>query len=258
MQQHQKTMDRNLRTVTPEAEQHFVDEVLETGATVLPSVLTAAEVAQARKRVLAHAEWMPNTRPTPSARHLAGFHRYPELEPLHALLTGKPLIAEIIKRLCGARARTIGLSDITINRSQPWHKDLLRGAFSGHLNSPAPCATGHGSVFKVLAYLQDSSSLQIVPGSHCCDINLHSDQSAVPQAGERTLTLQAKAGDIVIIDICTTHRGSPEAAFEGAKLDDGAKILVSTVYGRHNASLTDEMEHGNAVRLAEWTRQHLT
>jgi hypothetical protein len=28
--------------------------------------------------------------------------------------------------------RTIGLSDITINRSQDWHKDLLRGKYRCH------------------------------------------------------------------------------------------------------------------------------
>jgi hypothetical protein len=78
---------------------------------------------------------LKNTRPTPSSRHLAGFHRYPELESLHGQLAGNKKVLNFMKLVLGVQqVRSIGLSDITINRSQNWHKDLLRGKYESYLN----------------------------------------------------------------------------------------------------------------------------
>ena len=59
---------------------------------------------------------------------------------------------------------------------------------------------------------------------------------------------------VVVLDVCTTHRGSDEASFEGPGTDP--KILVSTVFGGADSELTARMELGNAVRLADWMRRN--
>lgn len=230
------------------------DSVRTSGVCVLPGVLGPAEVAEARRAVLAHRDLLRNTRPTPTAGHLAGFHRYPELEPLHAMLTGHPTLRAAVAELCGPHARAIGMSDITVDRSQPWHKDLLRGAFQAHLGVDDPCRRWHGTVFKLLAYLQPSSSLAVVAGSHRRDVDLSSDAHAVPGPGDEVVSVPVEAGDVVVLDICTTHRGSDEADFAAPGADP--KILVSTVLGAAGSELTDRMELGNAVRLADWVRRN--
>ncbi|MEQ8857880.1 MAG: phytanoyl-CoA dioxygenase family protein [Pseudomonadales bacterium] len=227
------------------------------GAVVIPGVFDPEQVAWARRVVLEHGPLMANTRAAPSSRHMAGFHRFPEFEPLHLMLTQSATVSSVMKHLCGDRVRTIGLSDITVNRSQQWHKDLLRGRFRVYLGEGPYCAAWHGTVFKLIVYLQDSTSLKIVPGSHREDIDLASDDSAIPIDESTAVALPAKAGDAVIIDICTTHRGSPETAFTTREVESHPKILVSTVFGRFGAPLTNRMEVGNAARLESWTSQHL-
>lgn len=234
----------------------IVNEVIESGVGVLREVFDGATVADARETVLDHRDLMKNTRPSPSSRHLAGFHRFPELEPLHHLITGNRRIRDFMVMLLGSEIRTIGLTDITINRSQQWHKDLLRGAFSHHMKTEKPCELHHSKLFKVILYLQDSSSLHVVPGSHLRDIDLHSDACAIPGDDAPVVRVDAQVGDAVVIDICTTHRGSPEAAFASLSSSDPARILVSTVFGRVGCAFTDDMELGNAHRLASWQDSH--
>jgi hypothetical protein len=248
-----QTVKENGRSIRSD----LLARVRQDGAAVFPSVFAPDQIAWARDVVLSHREFMPNTRPTRSSRHLAGFHRFPTLEPLHVMLTGNETVRRMIEHLCGPHARTIGLSDITVNRSQQWHKDLLRGEFRRHLGDGPHCARWHGSVFKVIVYLQDSTSLRIVPGSHRADIDLGNDEAAIPDDELSVVTLPAKAGDAVVIDICTTHRGSVEAAFASPEAEANPKILVSTVFGRHAAPLTDKMERGNAFRLSRWMSAHL-
>lgn len=172
------------------------------------------------------------------------------------MLSTHPSVLACVADLCGPDARTIGLTDITVNRSQPWHKDLLRGRFRAELGVIDPCARWHGTVFKFLAYLQDSASLRVVTGSHRADIDLSTDEHAVPGAGDDVRTVAVEAGDIVVLDICATHRGSEEAAFATPDAERSPKILVSTVFGAESSDLTDRLELGNAVRLVDWTRRH--
>jgi hypothetical protein len=232
----------------------FAAEVVETGVGVLRAAFTPDQINSARQTVLAHVDLMKNTRPTASSRHLAGFHRFPALESLHQLLTGNRHTNEALTNLLGPDYRTIGLSDITINRSQQWHKDLLRGRFSHYLDDERPCANNHGKLFKVILYTQDSNSLLVVPGSHRQDISLESDTFAIPAADVPVSRVETRAGDAVVIDICTTHRGSSEEAFESQVVSDSPKILISTVFGRSNCSFVDSMERGNAERLSWWQR----
>ena len=62
-------------------------QLVRDGYTCLQGLYPPPEIAQARQRVLEHIQLLRNTRPNPSSGHLAGFHRYPELEPLHTLLS---------------------------------------------------------------------------------------------------------------------------------------------------------------------------
>lgn len=222
---------------------------------MLRQVFDPPAVADARRRVLEHRGLLRNTRPTPSAGHLAGFHRHPALAPLHAMLAEHPAVAACVADLCGPDARAIGMTDITVNRSQPWHKDLLRGRFRVHLGVDDPCARWHGTVFKLLAYLQPGTSLAVVVGSHRRDLDLSSDDHARPGAADEVRNVAVEAGDVVVLDVCTTHRGSEESAFATPDAEAAPKILVSTVVGAADSELTARLEHGNAVRLADWMRR---
>lgn len=231
-----------------------VESVRQSGAGVLCGAFDESEVAMARRTILDRTHLMRNTRPSPMSRHLAGFHRFPSLEPLHQLITGNQMVREAMADLLGENFRTIGLTDITINRSQQWHKDLLRGRFSRHIDDDQPCKNHHGKLFKVILYLQDSTSLHIVPGSHRQDISLERDEFAIPANGEVVEQVKARIGDAVIIDICTTHRGSGEEAFQSLTSFDSARILVSTVFGARDCEFADRMELGNMERLLAWQR----
>ena len=233
-----------------------VETVKHSGVGIIPKVFSQSDIDRARKRVLANLHLMRNTRSNKSSRHLAGFHRYPDLEPLHYIMTSHPIIQSYLTELCGEQMRTIGLSDITINRSQQWHKDLLRGKFQHLLGANSSCSNCHGLVFKVLVYLQDSSSLQFIPGSHKQDISLDSDEHAIPTDLKQVKNINARAGDVVILDICTTHRGSKEDVFLSSEMDANPRILISTVFGTSFSEFTDVMEAGNAIRLSEWMQKN--
>ena len=49
---------------------------------------------------------------------------------------------------------TIGLSDITVNRSQPWHTDLLRGAYARFLTPDMCWGDASRPCIKALLYLR--------------------------------------------------------------------------------------------------------
>lgn len=230
-------------------------ELADAGVVVVDNCFNNVDIETARRIVLDNVGLMRRTRRNPSSRHLAGFHRYPDLEPLHLMITGNVLVRETMTTLLGPDFRTIGLSDITVNRSQQWHKDLLRGRFSHHLDPEGNCANHNGKVLKVIMYLQRSSSLQFVPGSHLRDVPLDSDDAAIPDPGDSVLRLPVGLGDAVVIDVCTTHRGSSDEELEMMHPDDEPRILISTVFARVNCEFADRMEIGNAARLLDWQRR---
>lgn len=168
------------------------------------------------------------------------------------MLTGHKYIQSYLTRLCGDQVRTIGLSDITVNRSQQWHKDLLRGKFRHLLGEHSKSSRSHGLLYKVIVYLQDSNSLLFIPGSHKQDIALDSDERAIPKDISQVRGISTRAGDVVLIDICTTHRGSEEEAFMSDEKAANPSILISTVFGAVDNEFTNIMEAGNAIRLSEW------
>ena len=235
---------------------NLVGQISDTGVAIIENVFNQVDIDRARNTVLANLSLMKNTRQSPSSRHLAGFHRFPALEPLHVLMTANASILEALEQLLGPDFRTIGLSDITVNRSQQWHKDLLRGEFRHLLETQTDCSVFAGKLFKVIVYLQDSSSLRFVPGSHRVHVSLHSDEAAIPSPDMTVERVNVRSGDVVIIDLCTTHRGSDDKAFESHCPPEDAKVLISTVFGGGDCRYTNQMEAGNAVRMADWMSRH--
>jgi hypothetical protein len=230
-----------------------LQELRRDGSTVLKSVFDQPTVNLSREQVMEHWCLYKNTRPTRSSRHLAGFHRYPELESLHNLLVGNTKVLNFMKLVLGGRrTRSIGLSDITINRSQHWHTDLLRGKYEPYLNGVDIWGSECAGVYKLLMYLQDGTSLKIVRGSHRVPLSLKNDEYAEPAANADVVNVSVKAGDVLVMDIRTSHRGSTEEVFLSGAYDNNPKILVSTALGLDGGKLTEAMEFGNARRLLDW------
>jgi hypothetical protein len=94
-----------------------------------------------------------------------------------------------------------------------------------------------------------------VPGSHRQDIDLTSDEHAIPGPAVPVTTVPVQAGDAVVIDLCTTHRGADEATYLEQAPGTPARILVSTVFTRSECDFADRLEAGNAARLADWTHR---
>ena len=211
-----------------------------------------------RKAVLAQVQQMGNTRPNPHARHLAGFHRYDSLAGLHDRLVEN---TEILMALNVIYAQvpflTIGLTDITINRSQPWHTDLLRGKYARFLTPDICWGPDAAPCIKVLLYLQDGASLKVLAGSHKAPVPLTDDHACVPGDSATVQRVPVEAGDVILMDIRLVHRGSTEDETKGLDLAGNAKILISTVFGAIATPMTAAMTDGNAARLADWDRQHL-
>ena len=102
-------------------------ELATKGYSVVPNAVTPCEVDRFRGLVLGNQQLMKNTRPTPSARHLAGFHRFEAFAELHARLASNESVARALdETFDGDIYEDIGLTDITINRSQQWHSDLAQ------------------------------------------------------------------------------------------------------------------------------------
>ena len=228
-------------------------QLVRYGYVVLRDVYPAAAVLQARTSVLEHIHLLRNTRPNPFSGHLAGFHRYAELAPLHTMLCDNSGLLQI---LCAAAAadsmRPIGLSDITVNRSQPWHVDLLRGQYRRYLSPDICWGDAGGGVYKILWYLQDGRSLRVRPGAHLTPVALENDASSQPADAADIRQVIVQAGDIVLMDIRLPHRGSSEEELDIAASRSHPKILVSTVVGAALMPLTAAMEVGNAERLRDW------
>ena len=172
------------------------------------------------------------------------------------MLTGNSVIKDFLEfMLKGSSVRSIGLSDITINRSQHWHNDLLRGKYQTYLDKSINWEVG-GGVYKVLFYLQDSASLKYIKGSHIKPIALDDDRYAEPGKEDEVAAIRVHAGDVVIMDVRCSHRGADESVYASGKWDDNPRILISTVLGGIDYRLTRDMEAGNSQRLLDWDERH--
>ena len=232
-------------------------QLAKDGYVTLQGLYTASVIEDTRKCVTENISLLKNTRPNPSSGHLAGFHRYPELESLHTLISNHRVILGILKEASHSHTiRSIGLSDITVNRSQEWHVDLLRGKYCHHLNEEICWGVTGGGVYKVLWYLQDGKSLQVIPGAHTSAIGLENDQSSQPHGPGESKVISVKSGDIILMDIRLPHRGSSEEEMKHADYFKHPKILVSTVLGGQSKPLTEKKKKGNSERLSDWDVMH--
>ena len=235
----------------------LVETLIQDGVVVCPDIFPAQEIPEIREIILSNMALLKNTRPTKSSRHLAGFHQYPDLEGLHAKLTGNERVKAFLESVFGhTKYRSIGLSDITINRSQPWHTDLLRGEYAAFIEDRIEWAAETVGVYKVLLYLQDGSSLRVAKGSHRQSRSLENDHSAEPAEGSEIVQIAVKAGDVVMLDIRSAHRGADEADYISGARDADPAMLVSTVMADVDGALTEPLELGNLRRLSDWRKRH--
>jgi len=225
----------------------------ESGYTVIPGAFDHRAIDQMRLSVLRNLQIMSNTRPTPTSFHIAGFHRFPSLEAIHTSLSTNSKILRVLDGVYEKRRMIcLGLTDITVNRSQPWHTDLLRGAYSVHLTQEICWDTEALPCLKALLYLQDGASLQLVPGSHRHPIDLSADERVIPTGNASVVDVSVHSGDVILMDIRTIHRGASEAEMAEKGLGSDAKILISTVFGDRYSKLTQAMQVGNSKRLIDW------
>ena len=236
-----------------------IDQLANQGYCILNSVFDQSEVEHFRATTLKDLGVMGQTRNTVHSFHLAGFHRFPEQSAIHAELVSNLTVNSFLTDYYDRHTfYAIGLSDITINRSQQWHTDLLRGKFSHYLQGGIPWQNAKQSCIKALVYLQSSKSLRIVPGSHLSPSPLDDSMLDELAKSKSIVQLELNAGDVVMMDIRALHRGSTDEEMSDAQLAQNPKILLSTVFGAINSEFTQAMQLGNAHRMIEWDRKYLT
>jgi hypothetical protein len=230
----------------------------ELGCCILPSVFRNSEIEEFRTLAVGNLSIMGQTRDVAHSYHLAGFHRFPTFSAIHARIVADDMINQFLSAYYGGNPYyAIGLSDITVNRSQQWHTDLLRGRYGDFLKEGSPWSEPAESCVKALVYLQDGASLRIVQQSHLAPTPL--DDVLLDDLAQSQDVVQVKvsAGDVVIMDIRALHRGSTDEEMRGLELADTPKILFSTVFGPIASAFTQAMQVGNAHRMAEWDRRFL-
>lgn len=236
----------------------MAEEFERRGYCVLPSVFTQQEIVDFRSTTMANLSWMGRTRRAAHAYHLAGFHRFPALTILHGRIVSDPRINQFASACLDTNSYgAIGLSDITVNRSQQWHTDLLRGRYSDFLAGGLPWAKSASTCIKALVYLQDGSSLQIVPGSHLAPSPLDDGLLAGMAETQDAVRVKVRSGDVVMMDIRALHRGATDEEMSNPDLAMTPKILCSTVFGPIGSPFAQAMQIGNAYRMADWDRQYL-
>lgn len=228
------------------------------GYCILKSVFSDHDVERFRAATVKNLSIMAQTRDVAHSRHLAGFHRFPALTALHSEIASNDVINDfLVAHYAGRAYYAIGLSDITVNRSQQWHTDLLRGRYSDFLKDLSPWARPKDSCIKALVYLQTSNSLRIVPGSHLSPSPLDDVMLDRLAQSQDVAKLEVEAGDVVMMDIRSLHRGATDEEMRKPELADSPKILVSTVFGPIASAFTQAMQFGNTQRMLDWDRLYL-
>lgn len=230
------------------------NELLMTGITVLDNIFSQDKIFDIRSQILQQRHLLKNTKPGEPSLHLAGFHQFPELESIHSDIMNSIKIIDFLKYVTKSQVKFIGNSDITINRSQHWHKDLLRGKFAEHHNSNSIWGKEIAGVYRVILYLQPSSSLKVIPGSHLEPTSLASDEYCIPHDETSVQRVNVDIGDIAVMDVRTTHRGlSSEYIIKNCEyFKKNPSIMVATILGDVSAELTHELEVGNFMRQLDW------
>lgn len=235
-----------------------INQLKKNGFCILSGVFNNLEINQMRDEVIAHLKNMAKTQNREQSYHLAGFHRYPSLFRLHSNLLSNQRINVALKNFYGAEDYiTIGLSDVTINRSQHWHTDLLRGKYSSYLASTDPWDPQNIPCLKALVYLQAGKGLRVISGSHQIRTKLNDKDIYNELNLKNVQKVEVATGDVVLIDIRLIHRGSTEIEMNSPQLVSKPKILVSTVFGKVNVPITNAIQIGNFFRNIDWDQKWL-
>jgi ectoine hydroxylase-related dioxygenase (phytanoyl-CoA dioxygenase family) len=233
-------------------------QIATDGYHVLKSVFNNEEIEHFRQLSINGKGLMGQTRSASHSRHLAGFHRFPHFADCHAAILSNPIINSVLKQYFGNGSYyAIGLSDITVNRSQQWHTDLLRGKFREYLHEDTLWAKNTKGCIKALVYLQSGKSLRIVPGSHLQPTPLDDTELDILARSADHVQLEIQAGDVVMMDIRSLHRGSTDEEMSSTLLEQSPKILLSTVFGQLNSPFAQSMELGNMYRMINWDQKYL-
>ncbi len=228
------------------------------GVCVLRGALSAEAIGALREACLGQTTLMGQTRRVAHSHHLAGFHRFAAFAGVDRTFHECDAITGFLDSYFGAGEHApIGLSDITINRSQHWHTDLLRGPYARFLEGVDPWASTRGECLKALIYLQDGKSLRFAKGSHRAPTPLD-DVALEDLAREQQDTqLDIKAGDVVMMDIRGLHRGATDEEMAQEAMVEKPKILLAHVFGKRGAPFAQAMAEGNAARMADWDAKFL-
>ena len=227
----------------------------DNGYYILKNIFSASEVKNYRKKIFNNLDLFAKS---PNSRHLAGFHRYPEFISIQNDLLSNNKIQEFFKLIeVGVKWISIELTDITINRSQPWHTDLLRGKYKNYLDLGDVYGSNGGGVYKILLYLQKGKNLKIIPGSHKKLTPLDDSVSEKLASENNVKTVDLGEGDIIIMDVRLQHRGATENEMNSKEFDDNAKILIASVIGDSSKKYTHQMILGNCHRQLDWDEKFL-
>lgn len=236
----------------------LVAQVEAEGVCVLRAALDAQEIAALRETCLGQRDLMGQTRSIAHSQHLAGFHRFDAFAGVDRAFHDCGAITAFLDAYFGAGDHApIGLSDITINRSQHWHTDLLRGPYAGFLEAVDPWGSARGECLKALIYLQDGKSLRFVKGSHRAPTPLDDDALEGLARAQRDTQLDIKAGDVVMMDIRGLHRGATDDEMAREAMIASPKILLAHVFGKRGAPFAQAMQKGNAARMSDWDAKFL-
>ncbi|QKG18659.1 phytanoyl-CoA dioxygenase family protein [Actinomadura verrucosospora] len=204
----------------------------EDGFVHLPGLLAPAEVDALREGVLeAHRHPCPTGNPTPLHRHQM-FRRGPEFA---AMLDREPVVS-LAERLLGDNCHVIANNTIYTAPGMGvdhWHVDetvLVPVPEGARLpdGMDMPCF-----IVTAMYYLNDVpmevGPTQIVPGSHRSGRPSPTDEADLVWDGRRHVSLVARAGDCVVLNGQTWHRGATNRS-------DHHRIVLQVTYGRRYIS----------------------
>jgi len=233
----------------------FLENLRANGYALITGAMSLNDVDQARSLIKNNLNHFYKTRHHIYSGHLPDFCSNLSLAALNDLLL-KNLKLNNYLNIDKNEYEDIGLNDITLNRSQDWHTDLLRGKYKNFLNDDLCWYKNDGVVYKILWYLQDGESLKVLSGQHTKPRPLESDIYAQPLEKDLITQVKVKSTDLVVMDLRLPHRGSSDSELEHIQSFDASKILVTTVVGKMGHELSNAMKIGNKERTNDWLFQN--
>lgn len=225
----------------------------------LEKVIAPEAIDNMRRLIASNLLYGSKTRDYDLNWHIPYFQRYSELESIHKyLLKQEPLNSAARSLLNSDKICSTSISDITVNRSQDWHKDLFRGPYRNLLpmNKWNPFDEQIPFAYRCLVYLQDGKSLQVISGSDTQEVCLENDSFSKPQKEDQVITLQANAGDVIFFDIRTTHRGKSYNDCSRIKTMNGIPMMIGLTLTYRESRWLYWLEFLNRARLRDWHTKH--